>query len=212
VIARPLHALNGSSPTWLVVALAVSLAALAGCKKKPKPFPPPPPLLSTATTEGASLGPDGGIVPVRAAATPSSLPAAPDTMSPADRKAFEETKATVRDLDAMAKRGSLTNPDKPDDGDANMKCGSLESSRAQLEALPDPEAKQLVADERRLCSLEIPLISADKTLKQVTISPSQASRQLMCKYAAKDIDKARKEKPSDRRVRDLDARFAKACR
>ncbi len=194
---------------FAVFALSAS-TALAGCKKKPKPFPPPPPLLSsTATTEGASL--DAGIVPVRVT-TPSSLPAPADTMSPADRKAFEESKAIVRDLDAMAKRGSLTNPDKPDDGDANMKCQSLESTRAQLEALPDPDAKQLIADERRLCSLEIPIISADKTLKQVTISPSQASRQLMCKYASKDIDKARKEKPSDRRVRDLDARFAKACR
>ena len=208
-----------SARAFALIFTLSALSALGGCKKKPKPFPPPPPLLSTATTDGASLGPDAGLVPVRAGApngvavaTPSSLPAVVDTMSPADRKAFEESKATVRDLDAMAKRGSLTNPDKPDDGDANMKCGTLESSRARLEALPDPEAKQLVADERRLCSLEIPLISADKTLKQVTISPSQASRQLMCKYAAKDIDKARKEKPSDRRVRDLEARFAKACR
>lgn len=203
----------------LLLAAALVVSVL-GCKKKPKPFPPAPPLLSsTATTEGASFGPgDAGIVPVRVA-TPSSLPTVADTMSPADRAAFEETRTTVRDLEAMAKRGVLTNPDKPDDGDANMKCGSLEPARARLEALADneasvrsAEAKQLVADERRLCSLEIPIISADKTLKQVTISPSQASRQLMCKYAAKDIDKARKEKPTDRRVRDLEARFARACR
>jgi hypothetical protein len=204
------------SRAFVLPIAAFALLSLAGCKKKPKPFPPPPPLVpttSTATTEGASLGPDAGIVPVRVAvATPSSLPAPADTMSPVDRKAFEESKATVRDLDAMAKAGSLTNPDKPEDGDANMKCQNLEATRAQLEALPDPDVKQVVADERRLCSLEIPIISADKTLKQVTISPSQASRQLMCKYAAKDIDKARKEKPSDRRVRDLEARFAKACR
>lgn len=210
--------LRASAPAFLVVLVLAS----GGCKKKPKPFPPAPPLLSsTATTEGASLGPgDAGLVPVRAnalpsgvvVATPSSLPAVVDTMRPADRAAFEEAKGTVRDIDAMAKRGTLTNPDKPDDGDANMKCGSLESSRARLEALPDADVKQLLLDARRLCSLEIPVISADKTLKQVTISPSQASRQLMCKYAAKDIDKARKEKPGDRRVRDLDARFAKACR
>lgn len=204
-----------------LVLVGALVTALAGCKKKPKPFPPAPPLLSTATTDGASLGPnDAGMVAVRvstvpngvAVATPSSLPNVADTMSPADRAAFEEAKTTVRDLDSMAKRGVLTNPEKPDDGDANMKCGTLESSRARLEALADPEAKQVAADEKRLCSLEIPLISADKTLKQVTISPSQASRQLMCKYAAKDIDKARKEKPADRRVRDLDARFARACR
>lgn len=216
MIARPLHAPKLSVPTRATLLVAVALVlSLAGCKKKQKPFPPAPPLLSsTATTEGASLGPgDAGILPVRVGAiTPSSLPTVADTMSPADRAAFEETKTTVRDLEAMVKRGTLTNPDKPDDGDANMKCGSIEPNRARLEALPDPDAKQLVADERRLCLLEVPLISADKTLKQVTISPSQASRQLMCKYASKDIDKARKEKPGDRRVRDLDARFARACR
>ena len=52
----------------------------------------------------------------------------------------------------------------------------------------------------------------DHALKQVTISPSQASRQLMCKYASKDIDKARAVKPGDRRVRDLDLRFTRSCR
>jgi hypothetical protein len=180
---------------------AVLAASVVGCRKKPKPFPPAPPLLpSTATAATA--------VPVNV----NAMPSVADTMSPAERAAFNEAKTTVRDLDAMAKRGVLINPDKPDDGDANMKCGGLESSRSRLEAMSDPDAKQLVAEERRLCSLEIPLISADKTLKQVTISPSQASRQLMCKYASKDIDKARKEKPGDRRVRELDARFARACR
>ena len=84
----------------LTLLLAAALViALGGCKKKPKPFPPPPPLLSTATTEGASLGPgDAGMVPVRvnampngvATATPSSLPTPADTMSPADRAAFED--------------------------------------------------------------------------------------------------------------------------
>ena len=228
MIARPLHAPKPSFSVAAIVAGrrrlstlvlgAVLVASVVGCKKKPKPFPPAPPLLSsTATTEGAPLTPrgargtpDGGAVamPVNV----NAIPNVADTMSPADRAAFEEAKTTIRELDAMAKRGVLTNPDKPEDGDANMKCGALESSRARLEAMVDPEAKQLVAEERRLCSLEIPIISADKTLKQVTISPSQASRQLMCKYASKDIDKARKEKPGDRRVRDLDTRFARACR
>jgi hypothetical protein len=236
VIARPLHAPKLSHAMHAMHAMhaifafrrrlstlvlgAVLAASVVGCKKKPKPFPPAPPLLSsTATTEGAPLTPlglgsgrtaDAGTVAV--AVNVNAMPNVADTMSPADRAAVEEAKTTIRDLDAMAKRGVLTNPDKPDDGDANMKCGGLESSRSRLEAMTDPEAKQLVAEERRLCSLEMPLISADKTLKQVTISPSQASRQLMCKYASKDIDKARKEKPGDRRVRDLDARFARSCR
>ena len=186
----------------------------AACKKKPKPFPPAPQLLSsTATTKGASL--DAGAVPVSvvtAAPVPGGPPAPADTMSPPDRAAFEQTKAQLRELDAMVKQGVVTNPAKPDEGDATMRCGDVESNRPRLEALDDPEAKQLVGESKRLCSLEVPVLSADKTLKQVTISPSQASRQLMCKYASKDIDKARKEKPNDRRVRDLDARFTKACR
>jgi hypothetical protein len=186
--------------------------AVAGCKKKKKPFPPAPPLTSsTATTEGASL--DGGVIPVNVVpATPVPPPAPADTMSPPDRAAFEQTKAQLRELDAMVKQGVVTNPAKPDEGDATMRCGEVETNRPRLEALADPEAKALVAESKRLCSLEVPVLSADKTLKQVTISPSQASRQLMCKYASKDLDKARKEKPNDRRVRDLDARFTKACR
>jgi hypothetical protein len=207
-----------------VMLLLVVLLVLGGCKKKQKPFPPAPQLVSTATTAGAALtSGDAGLMPAQVGtpkvtpvatppALPSTLPPVADTMSPADRAAFEQTKTTIADLEGMAKRGVLTNPDKPEDGDAATKCGAVESSRPQLEALVDPDAKKLVADSKRLCSLEIPIISADKALKQVTISPSQASRQLMCKFASKDIDKARKEKPSDRRVRDLDARFARACR
>lgn len=204
----------------LLLALAL-LLALTGCKKKPKPFPPAPQLVSTATTAGAALTPgDAGLVPVQVStvkampvATPTpATPVVADTMTPADRAAFEQAKTTAADLEGFVKRGVLTSPEKPEDGDAATKCGALESSRPRLEALADPEAKKLVADSKRLCSLEIPILSADKTLKQVTISPSQASRQLMCKFAAKDLEKARKEKPSDRRVRDLDARFARACR
>jgi hypothetical protein len=199
----------------LVLALA-AVASVSGCKKKkPKPFPPAPLLSSTATTAGASL--DAGVIPVNVVsaapvAPPVPPPAPADTLSPPDRAAFEQTKAQLRELDAMVKLGVVTNPAKPDEGDATMRCGEVESSRPQLEALADPEVKQIVAESKRLCSLEVPILSADKTLKQVTISPSQASRQLMCKYASKDLEKAKKEKPNDRRVRDLDGRFTRACR
>lgn len=202
---------------WLRAVQALALASVCvlagtGCKKKPKPFPPAPQLLSsTATTEGASL--DAGAIPANVVPpTPIVPPAPADTMSPPDRAAFEATKTHLRELDAMVKQGVVTNPAKPDEGDATMRCGEVESNRTRLEALADPDVKAVVAESKRLCSLEVPILSADKTLKQVTISPSQASRQLMCKYASKDLDKAKKERPSDRRVRDLDARFTKACR
>lgn len=190
----------------------VSLASVTGCKKKRKPFPPAPQLLSsTATTQGASL--DAGVIPVAVVtAAPVAPPPPAATMSSADRAAFEQTKARLREIDAMVKAGVVTNPAKPDEGDATMRCDEVESARPRLEALPDAEAKVLVLESKRLCSLEVPILSADQTLKHVTISPSQASRQLMCKYASKDLDKARKEKPADRRVRDLDARFTRACR
>ena len=145
-------------------------------------------------------------------ATPSSLPTPADSMAPADRAAFDQTTTAVRDLEGMVKRGVLTNPAKPEDGDATSKCAAIEESRPRLDVLVDPDTKKLVADSRRLCSFEVPLLNADHALKQVTISPSQASRQLMCKYASKDIDKARAVKPGDRRVRDLDARFTRSCR
>jgi hypothetical protein len=120
-------------------------------------------------------------------------------------------KLTVRELESMVKTGTFTNPDKPGDGDANAQCLALETPRSRIETLADPEVKSLVAESRRLCSFEVPLLSADRTLKQVSISPSQASRQLMCKYASKDLDKARAVKGSDRRVRDLDARWSRSC-
>lgn len=196
-----------------------ALFALGGCKKKkPKPFPPAP-QLSTATTEGAALGPDAGLVPVpvpvATAVVPVVATAAPvpaDTLSPADRAALEQAKTTIGELEMMVKKGVVTNPDKPEDGDASTKCAALEGSHAQLEALADPDAKKAAADTKRLCSLEVPILNADKALKQVTISPSQASRKLMCGFAQKDIDKARKVSATDRRVRDLDARFGRACR
>ena len=190
----------------------VLLLLLVGCKKKPKPFPPPPQLLSTGTTQGAALGMgDAGPAPPMMTATPSSLPTPADTMSPPDRAAFEQTKSAVADVEGMVKRGVLTNPDKPEE-DAAAKCAAVEDARARVEALADPEAKKVAADARRLCAFEVPVMTADHALKQVTISPSQASRQLMCKYAQKDIDKARAVKPGDRRVRDLDARFTRSCR
>lgn len=186
--------------------LLLAISTLSACKKKEKPFPPAPQLVSTATTAGAALATaDAGLVAIPASALA-------DTMAPADRAALQQVKDSVNELDSMVKRNAFTNPDKPGEGDANAQCAAVETPRARLEALDDPEAKRLVTESKRLCALEVPLLSADRTLKQVSISPSQASRQLMCKYASKDLDKARAAKASDRRLRDLDGRFARACR
>jgi hypothetical protein len=194
----------------VVWVLPLLLVVLVGCKKK-KPV------------NGAAFSAlDAGLgqVPV-ATATVTAVPvvpapppvpqAPPDTMTPADRAAFEKMKAGVADLEGMVKRGVLTKPEKPEEGDGNMKCSALESPLARVEKLDDPEAKKLVADEQRLCSFEVPLLNADHALKQVSLSPSQASHRLMCGMAKADLDKARAVKPSDRRLRDLDGRFQRAC-
>jgi hypothetical protein len=189
------------------------LLLLAGCslvkkKKAPANLAVTPPL-STTTTEGAALAaPDAAAAPVASAA-----PAAPvDPLSPADRAAFDQAQATNRDLDWLVKHTMLTNPQKPSEGDVVMKCASLDENRERLEKLTDPESQKVVAESKRLCALEVPILNANHTLKQVSISPSQASRQLMCKFASKDLDKARAWKPRDRRVPELETRFAQTCR
>lgn len=202
-----------------------ALGALGACKKKPKPFPPAPQLvssaisspISSATTAGAALGAsDAALVGVpAAAAAPKAATAAvaADTMSPGQRATLEQAKASLAELAMMVKKGVLTNPDRPDDGDATTKCAALEESRPELVGIADAEARSAVAELTRLCSFEVPIVSADKALEQVTISPSQASRKLICGFASKDIEKARRHvKAGDRRVRDLEARYGKACR
>lgn len=214
-----------------VTAVALVLLPLAACKKKK--LPSGAQVGSSATSQGAALGSvDAGLVPVpmrpitvapagatagKAAAptasvaviTPGSLP---DSMSAADRAAFTQTRELVADLESLVKKGALTHADKPDEPDATTKCASNEDTRKKLAGAADPEAKKVAADAQRLCSLDVPIISADKALKQLAGSSSQASHLLMCGLAQKDISKARSTKPSDNRVRDLDARFSRACR
>jgi hypothetical protein len=112
----------------------------------------------------------------------------------------------------MVKRSSVTLPDRAEDGDATAKCAELEPKLKELEGLNDPEADSLVTRAKRLCGLEVPLLNADLALKQVTNSPSQASRKLMCGFAQTDLSRARRTSPADRRLRDMDTRFARACR
>ncbi len=207
--------MNASRLRFPLVLATLACALGTGCKWKRKK--PTAPAISSATTEGAALT----AVPVDTL-PPAALPTAPqpvDPLSPADHALVDQTSDAVRDLDALVKKGVLTNPAKPEAGDIVMRCATIESSRPRLEALagsgvadPDGELKNLVAETRRLCSLDVPLLNANHTLRQVSISPSQASRRLMCGFAQKDLEKARSAKPNDRRVRDLDVRVGTSCR
>lgn len=197
----------------MVLPVAVALGALGGCKlRKTKGSPDASAL---ASTEGGTGRADAGGagVPVTTAPRTATAPPVPiDPLAPADRAALEQAKVTIAELERLAKKGVLTNPDKPEDGDATTRCAALEASRSQLESIADATAKKSVTDIKRLCSLEVPLLGADNALTQVTMSPSQASRKLMCGFATKDIEKARRASPGDRRLHDLDGRYARACR
>lgn len=206
-------AVNAPRPRLLFLLAILAGASGTGCKWKKKKAPPVAPSVSTATTEGAALTgvPMNTSVPVDVAPT---APVPVDPLSPADHAAVDQTKEAVRDLDVLVKKGVLTDPAKPGEGDVVMRCTAIESARPRIETLPDAdgELKKLVAETRRLCSLEVPLLNCNHTLRQVSISPSQASRRLMCGFAQKDFDKARAAKPNDRRVFDLGQRLSQTCK
>ena len=159
-------------------------------------------------------------VPVQPVVPPAPAPA--DPFGPAEHALVLQANEAVRDLDALVKRGVLSDPEKPDAGDITTRCASIEGARPRLEALSseataldagaDSELRKLVAECKRLCLLEVPLLNANHALKQASLSPSQASRRLMCNLAQKDLEKARSTRASDRRIRELDARIRAACR
>ena len=112
----------------LVLACALACIFATGCKWKKKKAPPTAPSISTATTEAAAL--TG--VPVNA------LPQAPppvDPLSPADHALIDQTTEAVRDLDALVKKGVVTDPAKPEAGDVTTRCTSVEGARPRLETL-----------------------------------------------------------------------------
>ena len=202
----------------VVLAIAVACAGSAGCKllnKKKRPHSSAS--TSTATTEGAAL--TG--VPVPTIDTPAGTvdtPAADlgpvDPLSAPDRALFVQTTNAVHDVEAMVKKGLLTNPAKTGEGDANTQCATVESARPHLETLPDAdgELKKLLGETKRLCSLEVPILNCNSALQQASHSPSQASKRLMCGLAQKDFDKARTAKPLDRRIFDLGQRLSTTCK
>jgi hypothetical protein len=206
---------NAPRPRFLLaLAIIACTSGASGCKLlKKKKAPPVVPSTSTATTQGAAL--TG--VPMNDSPPPVDKAAAPpvpvDPLSPADHALIDQTKGELRDVEALVKRGLLTDPAKPD-GDVTTRCTSIEGARPKLETLPDAdgELKKIIADTRRLCSFEVPLLNCNHALRQASLSPSQASHRLMCGFAQKDFDKVRKEKPNDRRTFELGQRFSTTCK
>ena len=196
----------------LLVLAVASLSGGAGCKWKKKPKGTPASASATAPVLTA--------VPVDtpAALAPPVVPPAPlappDPLSAADHALVDQTTTGVRNLDALVKKGVLTDPAQPGEGDVTARCTTLEDASSKLAALPDADGaiKKLVAETRRLCSFEVPILDANHTLRQLNVATSQASQRLVCGLARKDFDKARKEKPNDRRVFELGQKLGAGCK
>lgn len=192
----------------LVLPLAVAaLSGVPGCKWKKK----------KAQGADASARPALTAVPMDtpAAAPPAPPPVAPaDPLSPADHALIDQSATGVKNLDALVKKGLTNDPATPGEGDLTARCTTLEEASPKLAALPDADGslKKLTVEIRRLCSFEAPIIDANHALKQLNVATSQASQRLVCGLARKDFDKARKERPNDRRVFELGQRLATGCK
>lgn len=146
-----------------------------------------------------------------ATATASAAATATASAAPPPDPSVDRAKEAFSAIESDVARGVLKDKTHPDDPDAVARCAELDDLRPKLEARPEPDAKRILDDSQKLCASDVPILSATETLRQVTISPSQASRRLMCKYAQKDIAKARAWSASDRRVRELDQRWQRVC-
>jgi len=199
----------------MLLLVVATLSGVAGCKWKKK---------KKAQGADASAQPALTAVPMDTAAAASPAPPAPppppppvapaDPLSSADHALIDKSTTGVKNLDALVKRGLTNDPAMPGEGDLTARCATLEDASPRLTALPDADGslKRLTAEIRRLCSFEAPIIDANHALRQLNVATSQASQRLVCGLARKDFDKARKERPNDRKVFELGQRLATGCK
>jgi hypothetical protein len=124
---------------------------------------------------------------------------------------LDDAKAAFAAIEWDVAHGVLKDKTHPDELDAVARCAQLDDLRTKLEARPEPEAHQILDESKKLCNLDVPLLNANEELRQLNVATSQASRRLVCKYVQKDITKAKAFSASDRHVRELEQRWAKAC-
>jgi len=200
----------------LVLPLAVvALSGVPGCKWKKKKAQGADASARPALTAVPMDTPAAALPAPPPAPPPARPPAAPaDPLSPADHALIDQSATGVKNLDALVKKGLTNDPATPGEGDLTARCTTLEEASPKLAALPDADGslKKLTVEIRRLCSFEAPIIDANHALKQLNVATSQASQRLVCGLARKDFDKARKERPNDRRVLELGQRLATGCK
>ncbi len=190
----------------MLLLAVVALSGTAGCKWKKK---------KAQGADASAAGPVLTAVPMVAPTVPPAPPVAPpDPLSPADHALIDRSTASARNLDTLVKKGHVNDPALPGEGDLSARCSALEDASPKLAALPDADGnlKKLTTEIRRLCSFEAPIIDANQALKQLNVATSQASQRLVCGLARKDFNKARKERPNDRKVFELGQRLANGCK
>jgi hypothetical protein len=145
------------------------------------------------------------------ASVASVAPPPPPPPPPPPDPSLETAKAAFSDIEWDVAHSAMKDKTKTGEPDANAQCAAIDELRPKLESKPEPEVRRMLDESKRLCAYDVPIISANETLRQVSVSPSQASRRLMCKYAAKDIAKAKAVKSDDRKVRELDLKWQRTC-
>lgn len=188
--------------TWFAVSVGVWAcvsAATTGCLPKKKKSGPDASASASASASAPALP-----------SAPTAPPKPVDPLSPKDRALVDRTKANVREVDALVKKDTVA-----ENGvDASQKCATIEEARERIVTLPDADGDlaALVAETRRLCSFEVPVLSANAALKQAGFASSQASHKLVCDLAQKEFAKARAAKPNDRKIFDLGSRLSTTCK
>ncbi len=165
----------------------------------------PPKACIKKKTANADAGPDAAASAPAVASTPPPPPPPPPDPS------LDDAKAAFAAIEWDVAHNAIKDKTHPDEPDAVARCAQLDDLRAKLEARPEPEARQILDESKKLCSFDVPLLNANETLRQLNVATSQASRRLVCKYAQKDIAKAKAFDASSHRVREIEQRWGRAC-
>ncbi len=150
----------------------------------------------------------------KSAPPPASVASKPDAGAgndQNDRAGVERATQLFEEIDELASKNTLKDPQRPDEPDAQARCASFESLRPKLEKRPEPEVKTMLDAEKRVSGFDVPLLVAEEAIRQLGFSGSQASKQLSCNVASKEIEKARAIKADDLKLRNVESRYRSIC-
>jgi hypothetical protein len=165
---------------------------------------------STASVPSCSKKSHGGTDAASSATT--AAPRATGSAAPAASSAPPRTVTPDLDAALMAYADLESLVASNTVGDSASRCAQIDSARPSLEKRPEPEVHKFLDDAKKVCGYDVPLVDASDALDQLARPGSQASVQLSCNVAARDLEKARAQKTdSTAKLRDVDARFHRLC-